>query len=115
MRRPEVPETTEQSNRPLRTEAILAGRTREIATLWDRYLAATEARASVVVVSGEPGIGKSRLLAELVERAQMAGGVVLGGGASEAEGMPPYLPFLEALGSYVRTVDADLLRLRAGD
>jgi predicted ATPase/DNA-binding CsgD family transcriptional regulator len=97
------------------SSAALAGRARELATLWDRYLAAAEGRPGVVLVSGEPGIGKSRLLAELVGRVQEAGGAVLRGGASEAEGMPPYLPFLEALGGYARAGDANLLRDRAGD
>jgi predicted ATPase len=93
----------------------LAGRERELATLWERYLVATEGRAGVVLVSGEPGIGKSRLLGELAARAQTAGGVALRGGASEAAGMPPYLPFLEALGGYIRGADPNLLRVHAGD
>jgi hypothetical protein len=40
---------------------------------------------------------------------------VLRGGASEAAGMPPYLPFLEALGQHVRTTPPDELRVQAGD
>ena len=39
---------------------------------------------------------------------------VLHGGAVDAEGMPPYLVFLEALGSYVRAAPRDLLRIQAG-
>ena len=47
-------------------------------------------------------------------RATREGGIVLRGGASEAEGMPPYLPFLEALGRYIRTAPVDVLRQHAG-
>ncbi len=39
---------------------------------------------------------------------------VLRGGASEAEGMPPYLPFLEALGQHIRAATSDELRTQTG-
>ena len=39
---------------------------------------------------------------------------VLRAGAVDAEGMPPYLVFLEALGSYIRAAPRDLLRIQAG-
>jgi DNA-binding CsgD family transcriptional regulator len=93
---------------------VLAGRERELVTLWDCYLAAREGRANVVLVGGEPGIGKSRLLAEAAARAGAAGAIVLRGGASEAAGMPPYLPFLEALGSYIRATEPERLRNQTG-
>ena len=71
-------------------------------------------RTHVVFVSGEPGIGKSRLLQEMAIRAEEVGAIVLRGGASEAEGMPPYLPFLEALGGYIRAAPREQLRTQAG-
>jgi len=46
--------------------------------------------------------------------AARAGATVLRGGASEAEGMPPYLPFLEALGRHIQTTPPDRLREQAG-
>ena len=55
----------------------------------------------VSVVAGEPGIGKTRLVAELARRVHGAGGgVLLGASADGAE--PPYQPLLEALGPHVR-------------
>jgi DNA-binding CsgD family transcriptional regulator len=42
------------------------------------------------------------------------GAPVLRGGASEAEGMPPYLPFLEAFGQHIRTATPDELRAQTG-
>jgi len=39
---------------------------------------------------------------------------VLRGGASEAEGMPPYLPFLEALGQHIRMTTPYIVREQAG-
>jgi predicted ATPase len=74
------------------------------------YAAARQGQAHVVLVAGEPGIGKTRLLEEIAVRAAHDGAIVLRGGASEAEGMPPYLPFLEALGRYIQETPPDLLR-----
>ena len=52
---------------------------------------------AAVLLSGEPGIGKTRLLAELAARAVAVGWRVLAGRAQESEGAPPYLPLIEAL------------------
>jgi len=60
-------------------------------------------------MAGELGIGKTRLLDEVATRAMQDGAIVLRGSASESEGMPPYLPFLEALGRYIRTTPLDEL------
>lgn len=65
-------------------------------------------------MAGEPGIGKTSLLDWIGAQARRQGAVVLHGGASYAEGMPPYLPLLEALGAYVRSAEPGLLREQAG-
>lgn len=78
--------------------APLVGREREWRVLLhalDRARAATE----LVFVSGEPGIGKSRLLADLAGAAD--GRLVLRGGAHERQGQPPYVLFVEAFRSYL--------------
>ncbi len=86
------------------------GRQRELNLIWDHYHAASNGNAHVVFVSGEPGIGKTRLLDEVGALATKDGAIVLHGGASEAEGMPPYLPFLEALGRHIQVTPLDQLR-----
>ena len=91
-------------------QSPLTGRQRELHQLWDLFEASMTGHTHVVFVSGEPGIGKTRLLNEVAERAEQSGALVLRGGASEAEGMPPYLPFLEALGQHIRTATPDELR-----
>src|SRR5438132_13189163 len=98
--------------RPL-SEQVLVGRQRELTALWSRFEQTTAGRLHVTLVAGEPGIGKTRLLHEVARHAEQVGGLVLHGGASEAEGMPPYLPFLEALGSYIRTAPREQLRAQA--
>src|SRR5690348_444206 len=95
-------------------QSPLSGRQDELHQLWDLFEASTTGHTHVVFVSGEPGIGKSRLLQEMAIQAEEVGALVLRGGASEAEGMPPYLPFLEALGSYIRATPPEQLREQAG-
>lgn len=76
----------------------LAGRRVELGALFGRFQRARDGRGGVALVTGESGIGKSRLLDGIAHLAAEAGALVLRGEASNADGMPPYLPFLEALG-----------------
>ena len=59
-------------------------------------------RGRLVVIGGEPGIGKSRLAEELASRAATDGAEVLWGRCWEAGGAPPYWPWVQALRAYVR-------------
>ncbi len=93
---------------------VLVGRQREAVLLWRQFETARSGRCDIACVTGEPGIGKTRLLKEIARRALRAGAIVLGGGASAVEGMPPYLPFLEALGQYIQTTASDRLRDQVG-
>ena len=92
----------------------ITGREHELAALWAQFEVACEGQVRVTLLVGEPGIGKTRLLDELSARARHAGSIVLRGGTSEAEGMPPYLPFLEALGQHIQTAPVEQLREQAG-
>src|SRR5258708_15309950 len=88
----------------------IVGRGRELALVKNQYEIAKHAHASVVLVAGEPGVGKTRLVDEIAVLADQDGATVLRGGSSMAEGMPPYLPFLEALGHYIQNAPLDQLR-----
>jgi DNA-binding CsgD family transcriptional regulator len=92
----------------------LVGRQSELEAVARQWARAARGTTSVVLVDGEPGIGKSRFLDAVAARASGEGSVVLRGGSSEAAGMPPYLPFLEALGEHVLAADATSLRAQAG-
>ena len=81
----------------------LVGRTRELAILLNQFEASLSSGLKIILLPGEPGIGKTRLLDELATHTKEAGATVLVGGASQDEGMPPYLPFLETLGGYIET------------
>jgi len=82
--------------------AAYVGRARELSTLAERLAAAGRGEGGVVLISGEPGIGKTRLLAEFSARAQQDGWLVLSGRSYDTEGMPPYLAFAEAIAEYLR-------------
>ena len=71
-------------------------------------------RRALCWCSGEPGIGKTRLLDEVARHASGDGAIVLRGDSSESEGMPPFLPFLEALGSYIQHTPRDQLHEQIG-
>jgi DNA-binding NarL/FixJ family response regulator len=58
-------------------------------------------RAAALALIGEPGIGKTRLLAELAARADARGQLVLYGSASELERDLPFWVFVDALDEYV--------------
>jgi DNA-binding SARP family transcriptional activator len=65
----------------------LVGRARERAALSARWRAAAAGDAQVVLVTGEPGIGKSRLVEELRSWCSHRGAVIAEGRAYAAEGI----------------------------
>src|SRR5438552_1456430 len=98
------------SNHVALSTSQFVGRQHELAHIWSQYKGASTGSARVVLLSGEPGIGKTRLLQEFTTLATDDGATILRGSASDFEGMPPYLPFIEALGQYIRATPPDRLR-----
>ncbi len=90
--------------------ASFVGRERELAALAESLQAAGRGEASLVLLSGEPGIGKSRLLSEFAGRALSDGWMVLSGRAYDTEGVPPYLPFVEILRQLVESCSEETLQ-----
>src|SRR6266852_2138809 len=70
--------------------------------------------ARAVMISGEMGMGKSRLLAEMYLEARARGFRVLDGRTYESGGMLPSLPFIEALRPVIRTSTTEELRRYIG-
>jgi tetratricopeptide (TPR) repeat protein/transcriptional regulator with XRE-family HTH domain len=85
--------------RPDATTPLLVGRQRELALL-ERHLAGQG--PPLLLLAGEPGIGKTRLLAEAVHRGAVAGWSVLLGGCTRSGGQLPYTPLLQALQRQMR-------------
>jgi predicted ATPase len=81
------------------------GRATELEAV-DRALAELQhGRPALLEVVGEPGIGKTRLLAELAARANDLGHLVLTGSASELERDLPFSAFVDALDEYVEGLE----------
>jgi class 3 adenylate cyclase/tetratricopeptide (TPR) repeat protein len=89
----------------------VVGREAELARLFAALAEAAAGHGGVVMVSGEAGIGKTRLLEELSERAEHQGAFVVYGRCFESEWSPPYAAFVDALSALVPVLDP--LELRA--
>ena len=77
----------------------LQGRVRELAGLTDLMGLGSEPRSCAALVAGDAGVGKTRLLAELLERARDSGWrTVVGHCLDFGDSALPYLPFTELLG-----------------
>jgi DNA-binding SARP family transcriptional activator len=103
----------------VRAAAPLVGRKRELERLerlWsaarDRERLQREDNGKVVLLAGDPGIGKTRLVAAIAQAAYDAGALVLAGRSPE-EALVPYQPFIEALRHYVLNVPFSELRVSA--
>jgi predicted ATPase len=87
----------------------LVGRTEELAVV-DRILAAVEAGDSAALeLLGEPGIGKSRFLAEVSALAETRRMLVLTGAGSEFERELPFSVFVDALDEYLQSLEVETL------
>src|SRR5918993_723404 len=93
----------------------LVGRA-ETCGVFDDVLAGLDrGRSDALALVGEPGIGKTRLLAELAARADARGHLVLGGSASELERDLPYWVFVDALDEYLQGLEPHRLSALEAD
>jgi len=96
---------------PLLPAAVAAepfvGRVAEVALL-DGALARTRhGSGALVLVAGEPGIGKTRLVREAMSQAEDRGFVVAWGRCDERDGAPPFWPWVEVIRSVLDHPGAD--------
>ncbi len=66
-------------------------------------------QGQLVMLVGEPGIGKTRTAKEMTSHADAVGVRVLWGRCYEGEGAPPYWPWVQTLRQYVHSTDPDKL------
>ncbi len=92
----------------------IVGRAREL----DVFRAALDrmliGRRQLVLISGEPGIGKTRCAEALADIAENQGSLVLWGRCNEDAGAPPYWPWIQILRAYIDATSLDEVRLNMG-
>src|SRR5439155_21888560 len=98
----------------VRTSGVFVGRAREIAVLLTGLEDALSGRGRLFLISGEPGIRKSRLSDELANQAALRGAQLLVGRSWEAGGAPAFWPWVQALRTLVRDRDPERLRSDLG-
>jgi len=95
---------TRRIDAPTRNPAFV-GRERELRLLSTALGALADGRGAVFLVTGEPGIGKTRLAHELAARAEAAGMLVAWGRCWEAGGAPAFWPWIQVLRACVRSMN----------
>ncbi len=93
---------------------VFVGRSPELAELLSALDRADTGEPQALLVGGEAGVGKTRLLEEFLARAGKAGAVTAVGGCLElgADGLP-FAPFATALRALHRTLGAEALAVAA--
>jgi hypothetical protein len=104
---PEEFPAPDESENPLEGLAggVFVGRERELEEMRALLEDALGGRGHLLLLTGEPGIGKTRTAEELATYAQVRGAQVHWGRCHEADGAPAYWPWSEAIRSYVRNAD----------
>jgi len=92
---------------------IFVGRDDQLQRLGQLWKEAAAGERRVAFLAGEPGVGKTRLAAELAARVYEGGATVLVGRCDEDLGVP-YQPFVEALRQFVDHTPSDELLTRLG-
>src|SRR5918996_636090 len=90
------------------------GRHREIDELKSALEDVQSGQGRVVMLVGEPGIGKTRTAQELAAYAETRGARVLWGWCYEEDGAPPFWPWVQPIRAYLQQRDAEQLRSEMG-
>jgi tetratricopeptide (TPR) repeat protein len=91
------------------------GREKEKSIVESRLASAERGEGDFILLSGDAGVGKSRLAQEVTNEAIRRGFMVLSGHSLDMEGAPPYQPLLEQIEQASRIVPTDVMRDILGD
>jgi DNA-binding SARP family transcriptional activator/tetratricopeptide (TPR) repeat protein len=103
-----VEPTPRRPERPA-TAPPFVGRSAELALVRSRLALAAEGDGQIVLVSGEPGAGKTRLVEEVAGDAEAEGARVAWGRCTEGDGSVSFWPWVQVLRDYVRVAGDDEL------
>jgi DNA-binding winged helix-turn-helix (wHTH) protein/tetratricopeptide (TPR) repeat protein len=99
-----------------RPPRVMVGREHELASIMNGLDEAASGHGRLFLISGEPGVGKTRLADEVAAAADAKRMAILVGHCSEHDEAVAYLPFVEILENVVdRIRDLDNLRIAIGD
>jgi DNA-binding NarL/FixJ family response regulator len=93
---------------------VFVGREHELAALGAALEQTLGGQGQIVVLAGEPGIGKTRTAQVLARYAEQCDVRVLWGRCYEEPGAPPYWPWLQVIRAYAETQDDERLRAILG-
>ena len=96
------------------TGNMIVGRQREMGELVVSLDDSLRGQGRLVMLVGQPGIGKTRIAQELAAIAEQRGTQVLWGRCHEQQGAPPYWPWIQIIRAYVQRIDADSLLTQMG-
>ncbi|MCH8987754.1 MAG: AAA family ATPase [Chloroflexi bacterium] len=107
---------SQQDPIPANTTAgrVFVGREQEMGRLRTALSEAANGRGQLMMLVGEPGIGKTRTAQELARHAESQGFQVFWGWCYEGEGAPPYWPWVDSLRTHIQQADPDVLRRQMG-
>jgi DNA-binding NarL/FixJ family response regulator len=91
----------------------LVGRRSDLTALRRHLANAMDGRGHCVVLTGEPGVGKSRLLAALAQEARSHNALIAAGSAFAMESGVPYGAFADALARPLRALDPSTITVLA--
>ena len=95
-------------------DSDFVGRSEELKELRLALDESISGRGSIVMLVGDPGIGKTRTALELTTYAESHGVRVLWGRCYESDGAPPYWPWVQVIRSSLRDKDVDDMRSEMG-
>ena len=98
-----------------RSRVAFVGRERELGELAGALDNALAGDGRLVMLVGEPGIGKSRLADELIGVARARGARVIVGRCWEAGGAPAYWPWVQSLRAYIAEAEPEEIREQLAD
>jgi DNA-binding CsgD family transcriptional regulator len=93
---------------------VFVGRHQEMAELRAALDDALSGRGRLVMLAGEPGIGKTRTSRELAAHATLLGAQVLWGRCHADQGAPPYWPWVQVIRSYLLGYSPEQVRSQMG-
>ena len=96
-------------------QQVFVGREAEMATLRSKLVAALEGNGGLVLIGGEPGVGKTTLVRQLIREAEQRGALAVFGRCYESEGTVPYSPFVEMVEQALAIMPPEIVREDLGD